>query len=785
MQNAEVLIVRKTLRKDKYFAREKECLQVLDHLQHPNMVKLLASYSHSGSHHFLFPLLQMNLEKFLQLGERFGEFKNDFTFYTALQGLSSALEKIHSLNLNSEDNDVELRRIGYHHDLKPANILVDSRTFYLADFGLANLKREGAGSQTRWKSGLADYVAPECMDEKLNNQDVGRPLDIWSFGCMVSEIAAYIEGGPDSVNSFRKQRSGAAFRPNMEDRYYFSGSNIRPQVITWFEHCKARSASRVHHNLLETAGQMLKINPTERPKAAEVHQRLSFLSLEALFNAVQQALSHFLRAASHHRNPGPSATTIQFENERLAAWGKVLQLTGHGPSGDAIEIVSNKANDFHHILTTILEKSKRDIRADKTVSPSPVAISICKPFHDELQGLIDKLWHSLPAVYQEKLRHVWLEDSSDRSREALHDIESNTRSSQYSELGTLATTKQEILHLENVDIRDTGLQIPEMENLRLNSNALQIESNFSDGLSIGHYHDKHVLIEWVSHTANSDEMSLAEREQRMNSTAEVFCSFSKLSGICVLNCLGFVIPTSGAIGQHDCAFVWAFPTSSPPLPLQHKKITPISLFSVLKTRRKNDLPLGERFRLAYKLVSCVSELVIVKWLHKNINSRNVVFFVDEESTSVLSDIFQHPYLVNFRYSRPSKKLYQTERPDNGLRLQHYQHPDYSPSEDYRETYDYYSIGIILLELGSWTALDIYLNHNPNLKSKPSEFRLELINKYAPRLDYIMGATYRDVTLACLRGDFGQSSGGSGGQTVLAEFHDKVVGPLGELSRSRI
>jgi hypothetical protein len=125
------------------------------------------------------------------------------------------------------------------------------------------------------------------------------------------------------------------------------------------------------------------------------------------------------------------------------------------------------------------------------------------------------------------------------------------------------------------------------------------------------------------------------------------------------------------------------------------------------------------------------------------------------------------------------------KPDNGLPLQHYQHPDYSPSEDYCEIYDYYSIGILLLELGSWTTLDMYLNHNRNLKSNPAAFRLELINKYAPRLDYIMGATYRDVTLACLRGNFGQSSGESGGQTVLTEFYDKVVGPLLKLSAAGI
>jgi hypothetical protein len=163
----------------------------------------------------------------------------------------------------------------------------------------------------------------------------------------------------------------------------------------------------------------------------------------------------------------------------------------------------------------------------------------------------------------------------------------------------------------------------------------------------------------------------------------------------------------------------------------------------------------------------------------------VVFFVEKESISALSDVFQDPYLVNFRYSQHSANAYQTMKPENGLILQHYQHPDYSLSEDFQETYDYYSIGILLLELGSWTTLDIYLNHNPALKSNPSAFRHELINKYAPRLDYIMGATYRDVTLACLQGDFGQGLEGERGPTVIGKFQDKVVTPLGKLSMAQI
>jgi len=770
--------------------REEECLQILDHLRHPNIVPLLASYNHCDNHNFLFPLLPMDLEHFLQLRERFGEFKDDFMFYTALQGLSSAIEKVHSLNLNAKDHDMELGRIGYHHDLKPANVLVDSRSFYLADFGLAKLKTEDMGSRTHWKAGLGDYVGPECMDESLRRQDVGRSLDIWSFGCMVSEIAAYIEGGPDGLNSFREQRSGAAFRANMKDRYFFTGKDLRPQVTSWLKDFRARSEGSVLHNLLETAGLMLQIDPIKRPKAAKVHQQLLFLSLKALFDATQQALTRYLRMAQDNEDIEPAVPVIRFQNARLASWGKVLHFTGSGPSAGVMEIINDKGDHFHDVLTSLLSKIELDIKGalDEIIPPSEVAFFIRKPFHEELQELIQKLWNSLPAGHQEKLENLLVTDSS--QDEALRDIVTNTQSGHYSELGALASTKLDILRLKRDKNQDQELPIEKGESLLLVSDALHIEDVFGDGLSIGRYYNKQVLVEWVSPTPKWNKLSEPHREQRMLFTTKIFRRPSKPTGFRVLDCLGFVVSTAATSKQHDYAYIWAFPESALEPPTQLKRIAPISLFDILKVRNKVGLPLGERFQLAYKLVSCVRELNIVKWLHKNISSSNIVFFEQEGSASELSDLLENPYLVNFRYSRPSDRAAQTEKtliPTSNTVLQHYRHPEYSSSQSFREIYDYYSIGIVLLELGSWTTLDVYLKHNSGLGSEPTAFSQRLIEHYAPRLSYIMGARYRDVTLACLRGDFGSDSGGGGGeeQTVLEQFHDKVVGPLGELSRWQI
>ncbi|KAF8536519.1 hypothetical protein BDD12DRAFT_890047 [Trichophaea hybrida] len=399
-QTAEVLIVRKAMRKHRYLDSYKECLQILSHLRHPNITRYLASYTQVGTHHILFPLFPMDLERFLQLNERFGDFKKDITFYTALLGLSSAIDAIHTLNLNVRDHNVELRRVGYHHDIKPSHILVNSRTFYLSGFTFAKFYSLDMEPQDVWKSGLGEYVAPECMDEIFRPREVGRPLDIWSFGCMISEVAAYIEGGPQSVEFFRNKRLGYAFRQNIYDRYFFSGDALRPQVISWFKNFKARTHNHALYGLLDTASCMLRIDPTERPNAAEVNQRLSFLSVKVLFDVVQQSLARTLGDIAVNNDIRLPATTIHSDNVCFTLWGNHLQLSERYPSADVISTVSNQGDFYRHILTTLHETLDLEAEVNERKSSSSATLHIRKPVLEKRHQLIQDLWNSLPANFR-------------------------------------------------------------------------------------------------------------------------------------------------------------------------------------------------------------------------------------------------------------------------------------------------------------------------------------------------------------------------------------------------
>lgn len=146
------------------FEREDRCLRLLNQLQHPNIIPLWGSYTYRGEQNFLFPYVDMDLGKFLIAKTRYRNFQWDFTFYSALTGLASALSKTHRLHLNQAIHDVDFEAIGYHHDLRPPNVLVSPDTFILADFGLGHLKSAEALSHTPYKSISGDYIAPECTD---------------------------------------------------------------------------------------------------------------------------------------------------------------------------------------------------------------------------------------------------------------------------------------------------------------------------------------------------------------------------------------------------------------------------------------------------------------------------------------------------------------------------------------------------------------------------------------------------------------------------------------------
>lgn len=704
--------------------------------------------------------------------ERFGEFKWNFTFYTALQGISSAMQSLHNLKLNTKEHGVDLMGIGIHHDLRPANILVNHKTFILTDFGLARVKPVEGNSQTIWPNGGADNTAPECMASDFTRQSVGRPIDIWAFGCTVAEVATYIERGSKGVAEFSDRRKGRAFGlwQNWEDRFFFQGDGLKPGLLPWLRQLYVSPEDKQLRALLDMARYMLRVDPKGRPGAAEVCAKMSFLSVTSLFCAVQVAFTNYFEVLEK-RDDGSSSMNIWFEKERLDAWGAVLGVTNKHHQPAEFEEDNYLGPHFRDILLRIFQ------RLDPQVPPGPGVESeaVINSLHEELQGLVQKLWDLLPPGYEQRVKLVWDEGASLETDNisSLRDIESKFPSvekshcSKPSAVETMKALRLEILATFKIGERSFLLDIQDLERGR----------EFQEDQWIGIYRkETQVLIEYVDYTSKHDRMPVAERSLQMKLLTEALHKTPKPAGFRVLDCIGFVESMVDPIGY---GFLYTFPKSPTGV-----KVVPRTLFNSFLRKAKTGSPkplLGARFRLASTLVSCLMELHAVGLLHRNINSSNIVFFREDTGPQTHLESFEEPYLINFRNSRPDGRNFETEEPV-GEEGSIYRHPDCNGKFRFQEIYDYYSIGLVLLEIGLWEPLQWFSGGYPT-----NQFRENLIKDHVGPLGQTMGETYRNTVRACLDGTFDKFDKGSAGRlsSRLGQFCESVVKPLEELARCPI
>ncbi|KAJ5305036.1 uncharacterized protein N7443_004696 [Penicillium atrosanguineum] len=146
-------------------------------------------------------------------------------------GLAGGLDFLHTRMMSGMD-----RLVCYHMDLKPSNILIyhetnSSETSYIwkiSDFGMSRVKvrAENAGVEseknfnswilsrhkpqepsslgTRNRRGEGTYLAPETI---AATPIIKAEADVWSLGCVISVLFAYLEEGSLGVDRYAEKRA--------------------------------------------------------------------------------------------------------------------------------------------------------------------------------------------------------------------------------------------------------------------------------------------------------------------------------------------------------------------------------------------------------------------------------------------------------------------------------------------------------------------------------------------------------------------------------------------------
>lgn len=307
--------------------------------------------------------------------------------------------------------------------------------------------------------------------------------------------------------------------------------------------------------------------------------------------------------------------------------------------------------------------------------------------------------------------------------------------------------------------------------------------------SFGKTHDE-VLIEWKYYVGSDfDSKDLAvTRTERI---AELLATKSKLPGFRILDCVGWFVEEN----RHRCGIMFRIPR---PLPQANgDKSGSVHCFSLLDLIRARTKPtLRDRFRIAYLLATSVMELHLANWLHKSINSENVIFFATEGSkgaSAVQGVNFTEPYFASFGLARPDhhqalSSIAMSANPVNKA----YQHPDYAAKTvvsssatvhipRYHQVYDVYSLGCVLLEISVWTSLgDLGWDKWDQTKEhgKWRQALREIAMKYVA---YHAGPIYHEIVSTCLDievpADTNGEQEGSAGKSSQQAFWLNVIGKL--------
>lgn len=240
------------------------------------------------------------------------------------------------------------------------------------------------------------------------------------------------------------------------------------------------------------------------------------------------------------------------------------------------------------------------------------------------------------------------------------------------------------------------------------------------------------------------------------------------------------------------AFVYQVPTPSISRVLEPEETaTPHTLLSFLQhaadTDSSNMPSLEDRFRLAFNLASTVLHLHAKGLTHRNINSNNIFFIVQnvlskpDGSKPWKMGAIRYPCLTSFDQCDEDSIAPHQEPLNSSI----YRHPwiERGQRTRYRTAHDIYSLGLILLEIGLWMPISSLWK----TKYARLDFKRRLQTIYIKKLTAKCGSAYMRVVDYCLRAADGNtqthgyaqqdSTGGHQPPMLQMEFYWKAIRKL--------
>ena len=336
--------------------------------------------------------------------------------------------------------------------------------------------------------------------------------------------------------------------------------------------------------------------------------------------------------------------------------------------------------------------------------------------------------------------------------------------------------------------RDTPTPSPTDYRLEMDQLKWQEKPYATDQIrAMARYGKESVIVDWRCCQDDSWRRTHPKAfRRRTENLTRILNSDLRPLNLSILHCVGYLNQSNNVTG-------YAFRLPEGVQPGQK----PITLYDLLKRverpDQRKDIPdLGERFELAKALVTTVFNIHNIGWVHKNIQPKNILFWPKPDGTSETD--LSRPYLMGFDISRPNQPGEVSEKPLSHFEDDLYRHPHYKGmyARSFQPSFDIYSLGVILYEIGLWRNIAYQGSSKSNHPRRPSlpthNSDPQLVERMVEQgtimaMKQYTGARYRDAVRSCLSRDFDNLwEMGSGDpqrqlQAYLEQFQNLVVDRL--------
>jgi serine/threonine protein kinase len=233
-------------------------ISVIRALRNPHIVQVYCTYEEKSRFSIILqPLADCDLEAYLEQHTYTGNPDSDVShqklLWKWLQCLAHTLAFIHSKGIR-------------HKDIKTRNVLVKDSEVIFADFGSSHAFLDEGTSVTEGPA--FGHTLMYCAPEVVSWANRGRSADIFSLGCVFTEIATSLDNR--SISDYYEFRSKETEDQGTETHAYHATLDL---VHSWFTQEHVSSEVLLLH--LNVVKPMLDTDPMLRPTATASSEEIS------------------------------------------------------------------------------------------------------------------------------------------------------------------------------------------------------------------------------------------------------------------------------------------------------------------------------------------------------------------------------------------------------------------------------------------------------------------------------------------------------------------------------